>query len=421
MISTLARLARADALLKRESARYDACMMTLFHRLGFTPRPLLRAAGALMLVLLTACADTGGVFTDGGGIDGVVGPCVEGQKRCFGQSHRQCQGGVFVTKQECPTSKICLDDLACVDCDPTLSKTCVGNDVYTCTSSGQQGTKVESCGAQVCKNGFCGSQSCSQGTGLIYLVDDTNRFLSFNPENNANTLTELGTLKCSASASWPAWASPTATPFSMSVDRKGKAWVLYTSGEIFSVDVKTVACTSTSFSKGQKGYELFGMGFVSDAKGSEQEKLFIHGGEVAYLENGNLGYIDPTSLAITTVGKLSITGTEHSPELTGTGNGELFAFFPNGAKSVVRKIDKTKGITLQSWTVGVPSTGDVMAWAFAHWGGKFYVFITIGDLFTENSMILLLDPDTGQTVTLLKNLKYRIVGAGVSTCAPTID
>jgi hypothetical protein len=407
-------------LLQPKRARYDACM-SIVHRPRSARRSRLILLHAGALALLAGCANTGFVPADGGGLDGVVGPCTEGQKRCFGQSHRLCQGGAFVAQTECAATKICLDDLGCVACDPSLSKTCVGNDVYTCTSSGQQGGLVEKCGTQACKNGFCGSQSCSQGTGLIYLVDDANRFLSFNPENNANILKELGALSCPAASSWPAWASPKATPFSMSVDRKGKAWVLYTSGEIFSVDIKAVDCNKTSFGKGQKGYQLFGMGFVSDAKGSDQEKLFIHGGEVQYLEDGNLGTIDPASLVITTVGPLSITGTEQSPELTGTGNGELFGFFPNGAKSAVRKIDKTNGKTLQSWTVGVPTTGEVVAWAFAHWGGKFYVFVTLSDLFTDNSMILLLDPDTGQTVPLLQNLKYRIVGAGVSTCAPTID
>lgn len=399
--------------------------MIVIHRLRHpgNRRQLTRlflAVAAVSLVLLAACANTDFVPGDGG--DGAANPCTEGQKRCLGQSHQQCQNGRFVVQQECAAKKICLETLGCVDCDPTLSKTCVGNDVYTCTSSGQTGTLVEKCGAQVCHTGVCGSQSCSAGTGLIYLVDDTNRFLSFNPENGANTLKELGTLSCPASASWPAWASPTATPFSMSVDRMGKAWVLYTSGQIFSVDIKTVDCKATAFAKGQGGYQLFGMGFVSDAKGSSQEKLFIHGGQVNTLEKGTLGYIDPASLAITTVGPVGITGTEHSPELTGTGNGELFAFFPNGMDSMVRRINKADGKTLQSWKVAIPTGfGDVVAWAFAHWGGKFYIFVTVSDLFVQSSMILLLDPDTGQTVTLLKDLKYRIVGAGVSTCAPTID
>lgn len=372
-------------------------------------------------LVLASCANkefVGGDGTAGG--DGPSGPCSDGARRCEGQSYQECKGGVFMQIEACAAEQVCVEAKGCLACDPTLSKTCVGNDVYTCTAAGAIGALVEKCGTQTCKLGFCGSQSCSAGTGLIYLVDNANRFLSFNPENGANTLKELGTLTCPAAASWPAWADPKATPFSMSVDRSGKAWVLYTSGEIFWVDIKNVACHPSNFPKGQNNYQLFGMGFVSDAAGSAQEKLYIHGGEVTQLEKGNLASIDPATLKVTTIGPVGITGSEHSPELTGTGNADLYGFFPNGASSMVRKISKTDAKTLQSWKVALPA-GDIGAWAFAHWGGKFYIFVTIVGLFSEESMILLLDPDTGSTTTLVKPIKYRIVGAGVSTCAPTID
>jgi hypothetical protein len=377
---------------------------------------------AVLAAALAGCANPEFIRSDGSTPgEASTGPCSEGQRRCSGQSWQECKGGSFATREVCAPAKVCVGSKGCLDCDPTLSKTCVGNDVHACSAAGQIGALIEKCGAQTCKLGFCGSQSCSQGTGLIYLVDNTNRFLSFNPENGANTLKELGQLSCAASASWPAWPQPVATPFSMSVDRKGKAWVLYTSGEVFWVDIKAVDCKPTPLPKGKDGYQLFGMGFVSNAKGSDQEKLFIHGGEVGKLEKGNLAFIDTAALVITTVGPVGITGSEHSPELTGTGNGELYGFFPNGAASAVRKISKTDGKTLQSWTAALPAGGDVVSWAFAHWGGKFYIFVTLADLLSETGMVLLLDPDTGSTTTLLKDTKYRIVGAGVSTCAPTID
>lgn len=374
----------------------------------------------VLTVAFAACADPGFVASDAAVGEGLSGPCTDGQRRCSGQSYQECQGGVFKQIEGCAAEQVCVDGKGCLACDPTLSKTCVGNDVYTCTPAGQVGSLVEKCGTQTCKLGFCGSQSCSAGTGLIYLVDNAQRFLSFNPEGGANTLKELGTLSCQAGPSWPAWAEPTATPFSMSVDRGGKAWVLYTSGEIFWVDIKNVACHPSNYAKGKQGYQLFGMGFVTDTAGSATEKLYIHGGNVNSLEKGTLGAIDPGSQAVTTIGPVEIVGAEHSPELTGTGNGELYGFFPAGASSKVRKIDKTNGKTLQSWKVALPA-GDIGAWAFAHWGGKFYIFVTIVGLLSEESMILVLDPDTGSTSTVLKPIKYRIVGAGVSTCAPTID
>jgi len=64
----------------------------------------------------------------------------------------------------------------------------------------------------------------------IYVVDATvagNRadfkLLRFEPEQA--TFTAIGQLDCPSARD--------ATPFSMSVDRRGRAWVLYSSGEIF--------------------------------------------------------------------------------------------------------------------------------------------------------------------------------------------
>ena len=65
--------------------------------------------------------------------------------------------------------------------------------------------------------------------------------------------------------------------------------------------------------------------------------------------------------------------------------------------------------------------GSVTAWAFAHWGGRFYIFTTHSTLFGgESSKVLRLDPTTGKVTTLLNSSPYRVVGAGVSTCAPVV-
>jgi hypothetical protein len=381
---------------------------------------MLRNLTLACVVLLAACSNTKFTPGDGGTTPETCTSVSEGKTSCSGTTWRKCQDGSYVTIGQC--TAMCLDQLGCVDCDPTLGKTCVGNDVHECTTAGKAGNLVQACGTLRCSNGVCGNTStCSAGTGLIYVVDDANKFLSFNPEQN-NALTEIGTLSCPAGTSWPDWASPTATPFSMSVDRTGKAWVLFTSGEIFSVDIKTAACSKTSFAKGQSGYELFGMGFVSDAKGSSQEKLYIHGGKTTALEKGNLGTIDPATLKITTVGPLKFTSGENSPELTGTGNGDLYAFFPNGSTSFVRQIDKATGNYLQEWKVKAPD-GDVKAWAFAHWFGKLYIFLTVTNLIgIDNSVIMKLDLDMPTNVqTIKQNLPYAIVGAGVSTCATVLQ
>jgi len=55
-------------------------------------------------------------------------------------------------------------------------------------------------------------------------------------------------------------------------------------------------------------------------------------------------------------------------------------------------------------------------YAFAHWGGVFYIFVT-----SDTSTVRAIDRKTGAYQLVLDNLPYRITGAGVSTCAPERD
>lgn len=383
----------------------------------------LPTATTLLLALTLAlggasCSDDGftpGPEGDGGSTDTSSGPCTDGDKRCSGQDLEQCSGGAWTQLQRCDSSKICTEDLGCIDCLPSVERACKGANVHSCNPDGSFGALIEECLTEACQNGRCGG-NCSAASQLIYVVDNEYRLLSFSPKDDAHTFTPIGKLNCPASGAWPAWGGGS-TPFSMSVDRQAKAWVLYTSGEIFWVDTKNAACIKSPFVKGQGKFELFGMGFVSDAPGSSSEKLYIFGGEVGALDKGTLAKIDPGKLTIDPIGALALK--DKSPELTGTGNAKLFGFFPAGAQSFVAEIDKATGALGKQWPT--PVNGDVGAWAFAHWGGRFYIFVTIEDLFNENSMVLRLDPQTGKVDTIKEQLPYRIVGAGVSTCAPTID
>ena len=75
----------------------------------------------------------------------------------------------------------------------------------------------------------------------------------------------------------------------------------------------------------------------------------------------------------------------------------------------------------KKWMLGSDPLGDVTAYAFAQWGGKFYIFTTIAEDFDENSSVRTVDRTTGQYRTIMTHLPYRISGAGVSTCAPERD
>lgn len=204
-----------------------------------------------------------------------------------------------------------------------------------------------------------------------------------------------------------------ATPFSMSVDRSATAWVLHNDGTMFHVSTDDASCVSTSFTPRQAGFEVFGMGFAADTEGSNDETLFIAGGPESSIATGSatLGWIDTGSLSVTSVG--DIPGW---PELTGTGAGELWGFFPDTSPPSIRRIDKESGNTVVTYDLEEFRGMSASAWAFAFWGGRFYVFLERAMDFSTH--IWRYDPETGDFEDVLPSSGYHIVGAGVSTCAP---
>ena len=341
--------------------------------------------------------------------------CSTGERRCQGQSLQECQGGQFVEVSRCGDEQYCSSELGCLDCDPAGGNVCYQGNVHACNPDGSVGDLLETCWTEQCVAGNCGDPACPPETMYVYVVDDSYRLLSFNPAAAGDPFRLIGNLDCPAGPSWPDWSGGNpATPFSMSVDRSGRAWVLYTSGEIFWVSTSDASCQKSPYPPGQDGYRLFGMGFVSDAAGSEQEKLYLAGGNVDAQVMGDMAVVDPNTMGLTTLGPCP--QAEYGPELTGTGKGEWYGYFPGTGSSFVARLDKQSGQISQQWQL--PSlSGSVRAWAFAHWGGKFYIFVTTYSN-GYRSMVLRLDPQSGNTDTYLDNLPYIIVGAGVSTCAP---
>jgi hypothetical protein len=249
---------------------------------------------------------------------------------------------------------------------------------------------------------------CPDQAKLVYVVDDRNILSSFKPDTLQ--FIDIGTLSC------PAQIDPstgvTATPFSMGIDRTPSAWVLYASGEVFHVDVSNAKCSPTSFVPGQHGFQLFGMGFASNASGSADETLFIGGGSQD--ANGNPG---PSSLGSIDLGTLkvqSIAPIAGWPELTGTGDGNLWGFFPDVSNPQVGQIDKASG-GLSSLYPLPTLAGMPHAWAFAFWGGDFWIFLERTS--DRSTTVWHLRPN-GQVTPALTNTGRHIVGAGVSTCAP---
>jgi hypothetical protein len=214
---------------------------------------------------------------------------------------------------------------------------------------------------------------------------------------------DIGQLSCPAQA--------LATPFSMGIDRNATAWVLYSSGELFRVDTTSLACTKSAWTQ-QAGLAQFGMGFSTNAAGGTEDTLFVAGGAAVMLTQATLARLDVNSFAATPLGTI-----QGSPELTGTGNAELWGFFPDATGSSIKQLDKATGAALKTFPLN-QLAGTPTAWAFAFHGGSFYVFLA-KDLETFTT-VYQVDAASGQLMDTRPTGSRTIVGAGVSTCAPVI-
>ena len=240
---------------------------------------------------------------------------------------------------------------------------------------------------------------CVEASQWIYTVDQSTMFSRFDP--TTSTFTDIGNLKCPSVLG--------ATPFSMAVDQDAVAWVAYRDGSLFKVDTSTGHCQSTTFQVGQHGIKTFGMGFVFDPS-TGVDTLYIAGTDsTGYSTQSELATVSFPSLLVTPVGT-----TDGMPELTGTGDGSLWGFFPEGTSATglatLSRLDPASGATLESYTYKDLTGND--NWAMKFWGGSFWIFL--------NNSIYKVKRDAPETIApvILNNSGRRIVGAGVSTCAP---
>ena len=249
------------------------------------------------------------------------------------------------------------------------------------------------------------TQGCSDDAKLIYVVDSDRQFSQFDPKTK--TFKDLGTLACTSSAS----------PFSMAIARDATAWVLYDNGDLYHVETKNnLTCTKSAWTRGAQGETKFGMGFSTDQVGGTADTLFIAGGSspdsgtTSTLAKVDMGSLQPTKLG-------TVTGW---PELTGTGSAELWGFSPANpgwTSARVMQIDKVTGSALRTFTMG-DLNGAPNAWAFAFHGGSFWVFLKRD--YEDYTWIHQINAATGAIVDSKEAYGRRIVGAGVSTCAPVI-
>jgi hypothetical protein len=282
-----------------------------------------------------------------------------------------------------------------------------GSTASTAGTGGASGPGSSSTG--VLSGGFGGNpgpgsgggtpSGCIMGTQFVYTLAEDNTLYSFYPPTL--TFTPIGMLNCQDGAG----------PFSMAVDRNGTAWVVYSDGTLWNVDTSNANCTPTSYIPGQHGFTTFGMGFSTNAPGSDQETLFVSDSTTLNGTTMGLAKIDTAQLTLTPIGMYDKLNAR--AEMTGTGDARLFGAF-EGTPYIVAQIEKTDAKILseapQNPIMYAPDTSN---FAFAFWGGDFWLFVGPG----TSTDVFHYQPSTGMT-TKVMTVQFEIVGAGVSTCAP---
>lgn len=261
---------------------------------------------------------------------------------------------------------------------------------------------------------------CAAKLDLIYVLSDNRELWTYDPLSNEFAL--VGPLGCPT----------TDGTFSMGVGRDGFAWIQTTIpqgvsnyvGDLFRLDVTNPQnCVDPGYTPGANGWVHFGMAFVSASASDPCDELYgqhWNGQAGLWSEGagvGKLGVFDPAAMQMNTIGATNYNGAE----LTGTGDGRLYAFGGVPSAKLIQ-FDKQSAQAIETLPFNnLPLTN---AFAFAFWGGDFY-FFTLADPNgqTGTSKVTKLDYDdsdnSGKALTTVHmNAPIRIVGAGVSTCAP---
>ena len=250
---------------------------------------------------------------------------------------------------------------------------------------------------------------CGVGSGLIYVFTTSGELYAFEPPTLR--FRRIGQIAC------PGVPRGAAHPNSMAVDRSGTAWINYIEGPIFAVSTQNASCKATRYEPGQYGFSHLGMAFVSTGPTLSGESLFVSSGSGDQFGmeigggSGGLARIEGGERVVPIAqfegrlnGKLA--------ELTGTGDGRLFGFFATRPATLAEIDPKTAAILSEHRLPGIAAAS---AWAHAFWGGRFYLFWSRGG---EGSHVSRVDLD-GRLENLGRSPRLTIVGAGVSTCAPT--
>lgn len=252
-----------------------------------------------------------------------------------------------------------------------------------------------------------GGELCSEPTKYIYVVSTMGDVYRYWPPTYQFDL--VGRILCDGQP---------IVPGSMAISRDAVAWVEVGPSpyKLLKVDLSNGDCVDSGYIPDSYDgpYAYFGMAFTGEEGG--EESLYV-----AQAITGNesadglrrLGRLDSTTLTIETLGSIEMWNSD----LSGTGDARLYAFekSTDSVWSNMLELEPETGTLLSRTPLpGVPIGS---TWAVAAWGGDVYVFSSQGSL---GSAVVRYRPSTGAVTWLPQPAApFAIIGAGVSTCAPT--
>lgn len=239
------------------------------------------------------------------------------------------------------------------------------------------------------------ADDCEGVEDQIYVIDkDTEVIYLFDPATLA--LSTVGELDCGS------WSQPA----SMGVGRDGFAYVRYSDQSLYEVELATLSCRATSYSDRTTGFGAFGMGYATDSATTWRDQLYIANGR-------QLASLDTATMRLTTVASMP-----SQSELTGNAEGELWAFLPLESPAELRRIDQFTGTVAETLRIsGFPTPTDIDTFAFAAWGGELYAFVRVYGVGSSTDVYRV--ESSGRLTRVATRIGINVVGAGVSTCAPT--
>jgi hypothetical protein len=253
------------------------------------------------------------------------------------------------------------------------------------------------------------ADGCVEAAKLVYVMTLEGDLYSFAPADKK--FTKVGALDCQSAGGTPL------VPISMAVERNATAWVnmrpqnaTSSMGELYKVDTKTAACTPSGIR-----YEMGGMGFSTNAGSKDQETLFMIG-------RGTTNFA-PALLRVDFAGKrlvhIADVPEPTDLELTGTGDGRLYGFLMNDPLELAA-VNKTSSAFTQRVSLAQVTPPMAPMYAFSFWGGDFYFYTATSPSPSTSTTVFRHRPATGRTESYMTQIGFHIVGAGVSTCAPTV-